>query len=93
MRIQNQTFAVFGAAKNTRSRFGEGAQAHAILMNIIQTCRRQGMNIMDSGMSLLAAQNTVRPASSIPPTWPFPLGFPYQVADSMLIDLYSYPLS
>jgi transposase len=39
------------------SRSVKGAEAHAILMSIIQTCRQQGTNIMDFGMSLLAARN------------------------------------
>ena len=43
------------------SRSVNGAEAHAILMSIIQTCRQHGTNIMEFGMSLLASRNTDKP--------------------------------
>lgn len=43
------------------SRSVKGAEAHAILMSIIQTCRQQGTSIMEFGMSLLASRNAGKP--------------------------------
>jgi len=43
------------------NRSEKGAEAHAILMSIIQTCRQQGTTIMEYGMSVLAARNVGKP--------------------------------
>ena len=40
------------------NRTEKGAEAHAVLMSIIQTCRQNGTNIIDFGKDLLAARNT-----------------------------------
>jgi hypothetical protein len=57
--------AVVARAISGGSRSVKGAEAHAILMSIIQTCRQQGTNIIDFGMSLLAARNTGKPDPSL----------------------------
>jgi len=43
------------------NRSEKGAEAHAILMSIIQTCRQQGTSIMEYGMSVLSARNAGKP--------------------------------
>ena len=47
------------------NRSEKGAEAHAILMSIIQTCRQQGTTIMQFGMSVLAARNAGKPDPSL----------------------------
>jgi transposase len=43
------------------NRSDDGADAHSILMSIIQTCRKQGTRIMNFGMKILAARNAGKP--------------------------------
>jgi hypothetical protein len=53
--------AVVARKISNGNRTEHGAEAHAILMSIIQTCRQQGTNILDFGMALLSARNTGKP--------------------------------
>lgn len=53
--------AVVARKISNGNRTEKGAEAHAILMSIIQTCRQQETNILDFGMALLGARNTGKP--------------------------------